>query len=121
MLAYLITGDTAAQVLATKLAISRPTVTATLDWLEPRGYVVRTPSQVDRRRIEISITGRGLDALAAADGLIVDRLDAVLEHADPDQIRSIVAGIESIGDALNMFRARDLPADPRSTSAIDPQ
>src|SRR5690606_33141171 len=53
MLAYLATGETAAKVLAAKLAISRPTVTATLDWLEPQGYVTRSPSELDRRRVDI--------------------------------------------------------------------
>lgn len=108
MLAYLVTGDTAAKVLAKKLAISRPTVTATLDWLEPRGYVVRTPSAVDRRRVEISITGLGLDALAQADAMIVERLQAVLEEVDESETTPIVESLETIGVALNVFRARGL-------------
>ncbi len=109
MLAYLVTGDTAAKVLAVKLSISRPTVTATLDWLEPRGYVVRLPSEVDRRRVEISITQKGLDALAEADRLIIARLRAVAESIPSDQIGTIVASLETLGAALNVFRERNLP------------
>ncbi len=109
MLAYLVTGDTAAKVLAAKLSISRPTVTATLDWLEPRGYVVRTPSKADRRRVEISITGRGLDALAEADRLIIERLHRVLEEVDPDEVEAINSSLETLGAALNVFRERNLP------------
>ena len=110
MLAYLVTGETAAKVLAAKLSISRPTVTATLDWLEPRGYVVRTPSLGDRRRVEISITGKGLDALAEADRLIIERLHRVLDEIDPEQITTIVASMEALGVALNVFRAKNLPS-----------
>lgn len=110
MLAYLVTGDTAAKVLAAKLSISRPTVTATLDWLEPRGYVVRTPSKADRRRVEISITGRGLDALAEADRLITERLHRVLEEVDPDEVEAINSSLETLGAALNVFRERNLPS-----------
>jgi DNA-binding MarR family transcriptional regulator len=117
MLAYLVTGDTAAKILAKKLAISRPTVTATLDWLEPRGYVVRTPSTVDRRRVEISITGRGLDALAAADRLIVERLEAVFDDVDPAQVLLIVSCLEEIGVALNVYRVKGLPPDAPARDA----
>src|SRR5690606_39654135 len=74
LLAYLVTGETASKVLAAKLAVSRPTVTATLDWLEPRGYVVRSPDTTDRRRVEIAITADGRRALEEADRLVVDRL-----------------------------------------------
>jgi DNA-binding MarR family transcriptional regulator len=104
MLAYLVTGDTAVEVLAAKFSISRPTVTATLDWLEPRGYVVRTPSQEDRRRVEISITRKGLDALAEADRLIVERLQGVLDEIGGDEVSAIVSSLETLGVALNIFR-----------------
>ena len=113
MLAYLVTGSTAAKVLAAKLAISRPTVTATLDWLEPQGYVTRTPSSDDRRRVDIAITPAGDAVLAEADRRIIERLRDVLRDVDAEQVASIVAGLEVLGDALNEYRVRNLPPESR--------
>jgi DNA-binding MarR family transcriptional regulator len=108
MLAYLATGETAAKILAAKLAISRPTVTATLDWLEPRGYVRRVPATTDRRKVEITITAEGLRALEAADRLVVDRLSDVMSSVDPEKLAGIIESLELLGGALNDFRARGI-------------
>lgn len=112
LLSYLVTGDTAAKVLAAKLSISRPTVTATLDWLEPRGYVKRSPDPVDRRRVEISITPAGLEALEEADRLVGERLEEVLAYLDPDSRRRAIAALMDLGDALNAYRARGFETEP---------
>src|SRR5687767_3257244 len=63
MLASLSSGASAAANLADKLAVSRPTVTATVDWLEGRGFVSRTPDPDDRRRAAIALTPAGEAAL----------------------------------------------------------
>jgi DNA-binding MarR family transcriptional regulator len=119
MLAYLATGETAAKVLAVKLAISRPTVTATLDWLEPQGYVTRSPSLADRRRVDITITPAGHAVLADADRRIIDRLREVLGDVDVDEVASIVRGLEVLGDALNEYRVRNLPPGSRPVGSAD--
>jgi DNA-binding MarR family transcriptional regulator len=115
MLAYLATGETAAKILAAKLAISRPTVTATLDWLEPRGYVRRIPAESDRRKVEITITAEGLRALEAADRLVVARLADVLSVVDPEELPVIIDSLETLWEALNSYRARGI--DPIADAA----
>ncbi len=119
MLAYLATGETAAKVLAAKLAISRPTVTATLDWLEPHGYVTRSPSVADRRRVDIAITPAGHAVLAEADRRIIERLRDVLGEVDASEVGSIVRGLEVLGDALNEYRVRNLPPESRPHGTLD--
>jgi len=109
LLAYLSTGDAAAKVLATKLAVSRPVVTATVDWLEPRGYVTRTPDPIDKRRVTISITARGQEALAFADSLVASRLATVLDGVADEEFSRIQTSLELLHDALNEYRARSRP------------
>lgn len=106
LLAYLSTGSTAATVLADKLAVSRPTITVTTDWLEARGLVVRTPDPDDRRRVAIVMTDAGAVALADADERIAERLADVLDPLDDDDATAIVVALDRLMAALNEFRAR---------------
>ncbi|HSJ27200.1 MAG TPA: MarR family transcriptional regulator [Acidimicrobiia bacterium] len=111
LLAYLATGDTASKVLAAKLAVSRPVVTATLDWLEPRGYVTRRQDGSDRRRVEIAITDEGRRALQEADRLVIERLTDVTANLEPARVAELVAALQELGVALNEFRARGIDPD----------
>lgn len=117
LLAYLATGETASKVLAAKLAVSRPTVTATLDWLEPRGYVTRSPDTSDRRRVEIAITADGRRALEEADRHIITRLHQVTMGMRDEQISQIVSALRDLGIALNAYRARGV--DPETGTMTD--
>lgn len=108
LLAYLSTGEVAAKTLAMKLAVSRPTVTATLDWLEPRGYVTRSSDLEDRRRTNISITRKGEDALEFADVLVGRRLLSLLSDLNGDEYEWTVAALERLHDALNRYRSRSI-------------
>jgi DNA-binding MarR family transcriptional regulator len=93
-------GQTAATVLADKLSVSRPTVTATIDWLEKREMVVRYPDFDDRRRVRISETGKGAMARQQCDELISTRLREVLASLDPDAADLIAKALDLLHDAL---------------------
>lgn len=120
LLAYLVTGETASKVLAAKLAVSRPTVTATLDWLEQRGYAVRRPDDIDRRRVEIAITSKGLEALEVADRLVVLRLEEIMGVFDSRRAAEILAALEDLGTALNAYRARGIDAESGTIAVRNP-
>ncbi|RJX39983.1 MarR family transcriptional regulator [Paenibacillus pinisoli] len=45
--------------LADRLGIRRASVTALLDWLEKRGWIIRIQSEADRRMIHVRITEEG--------------------------------------------------------------
>ena len=67
VLALLGDGSTASSVLARKLAVSPPTVTAVVDGLVARGLVERQADPEDRRRLTLLLTRDGKRVLAAAD------------------------------------------------------
>jgi long-chain acyl-CoA synthetase len=72
-------GREAASALADKLAVSRPSVTGVVDGLVARGLVRRGQADGDRRRVDIDLTDRGRELLAAADAAVDARLDRILE------------------------------------------
>jgi DNA-binding MarR family transcriptional regulator len=49
--------------LADFLGVDGATVTRTLDGIEKRGLIKRTPSARDRRSVDISLTGAGVQAV----------------------------------------------------------
>ncbi len=63
--------------LAERLAVRPPSVTAVIDGLVTRGFVDRTHSEDDRRRISLGITPEGETVLAAADRAVNDRLEQI--------------------------------------------
>jgi long-chain acyl-CoA synthetase len=67
VLALLGEGSTASSVLARRLAVSPPSVTAVVDGLVGRGLVERQPDPEDRRRLTLLLTREGTKLLAAAD------------------------------------------------------
>jgi long-chain acyl-CoA synthetase len=79
-LAFLARGNVAPSVLAGRLAVSRPTITALVDGLAARGFVDRRPDPDDRRRVEHVLTDAGHGALRSADEAIAARLAALVEH-----------------------------------------
>jgi long-chain acyl-CoA synthetase len=79
-LALLGEGSTASSVLARRLAVSPPSVTAVVDGLVGRGLVERRPDPEDRRRLTLLLTKEGTKLLAAADAAAEARLDEIAEY-----------------------------------------
>ncbi|MEE6259978.1 MarR family winged helix-turn-helix transcriptional regulator [Plantactinospora sonchi] len=87
--------------LADDLNIAPPSVTARVDALVTRGYVRRTPSDTDRRRVDIALTEEGRTAWLDAMGLIgheEERLLGVLTVAErrtlADLLRRVMLAAE---------------------------
>ena len=106
LLVYLSDEPAAATALADKLAVTRPSLTALVDGLAARGFVVRTTDPVDRRRVTHEISPAGLAAVATADALIQERLGRWLgSHLDPDDVATVNRGLELWLAALRAARA----------------
>ncbi len=75
-------GDQRASKLAGRLALSKPTVTAVVDGLVERGFLIRTEASGDRRAIDLSLTDAGRGALAGTDAAMAERLGRVLDLCD---------------------------------------
>jgi DNA-binding MarR family transcriptional regulator len=77
VLALLGDGSAASSVLARRLAVSPPSVTAVVDGLVSRGLVERQADPEDRRRLSVQLTTDGRKLLGAADSAAEARLDEI--------------------------------------------
>jgi DNA-binding MarR family transcriptional regulator len=99
VLGLLSSGDERATVLAARLAVAKPTLTALIDSLVDRRFVLREGSAGDRRSVVLSITAAGRDALADTQAHLGAVLaDVVSRCEDPV---AVVAALDSLGDALD--------------------
>ena len=69
-------------VLAERLAVRPPTITAVVDGLVARGLVERQAVEGDRRRVGHALTPEGLALLGEADAAIEARLRVVTDAMD---------------------------------------
>lgn len=95
----------AASALATRLDVTRPTITALVDGLVARGFVQRRPARTDRRRVEHHLTPDGERVLAAGDAAVIARLEALAGHLDPVEATQASEGLDRWGEALSRARA----------------
>jgi long-chain acyl-CoA synthetase len=99
-------GPAVASRLAEYLVVSRPTITAVVDGLVSRGLIVRSHDDGDRRRIGLTLTAAGRDALELADRSVQARLQEVARHLDdPAQAEAALAGLDVWMQALDAHRA----------------
>jgi DNA-binding MarR family transcriptional regulator len=73
--------------LAERLAVAKPTLTATADGLVAAGYARRDAEPGDRRVVRLCLTAAGRDAVDRADAAYVRWLDQLLaETGEPEQV-----------------------------------
>ncbi len=82
LLAMIGSGADRASHLAGRLALAKPTVSATVDTLVERGLVERATSRDDRRVMTLTLTAGGQRELGAAETAMRARLDDVLGRLD---------------------------------------
>lgn len=99
-------GGEASSSLATKLAVSRPSVTAVVEGLVERGLVDRRHSDEDRRRVSVNLTEAGRQVLGEADNAVSAKLADILAVVSPRQAAQAVSGIAQWGKALDANKAR---------------
>lgn len=116
MMAYLSHQTDGASDLAGKLQISRPSVTALVDGLEAKGFVVREPDPTDRRRTAVVLTRKGRAALAKGDKAIEAYLGRIGEHLPDQRCDEPLAALSHWGLALRAARAKHLDQQRSGTS-----
>ena len=110
LLALIVRGEERASTLAERLALARPTVSATIDTLVERGLLERTAVDTDRRAVRLTITADGRDAMLAAEGTMRTRLDEILAAVDDaDLVRAALAQLAG-GLAASAAAARAVDA-----------
>jgi len=86
--------------LGERLIVTRATVTGVVDSLERRGYVRRRPSESDRRSTVVELTDSGKDVVQRVRELIHGSERAWLSALGDDELRSYIAVLHRIQDAL---------------------
>ena len=79
--------------LSRMLLVSNGNATAVVDRLEADGFVLRSPSDTDRRTVFVSLTARGFsefEVLAERHEVEVDQLFSGLSAGDVDQLTDIL-------------------------------
>ncbi|WP_028548037.1 MarR family winged helix-turn-helix transcriptional regulator [Paenibacillus sp. UNC451MF] len=83
--------------LAERLGIRRASVTALLDWLEKRNWILRKSSELDRRMIHVSITSEGRALVEQVLPAFWSTCSSIIIEMDPEE-RMV---LEKILDKLN--------------------
>lgn len=118
MLAVVQEGGERASRLASRLSVTKPTVTATVDALVKTGLLERARDERDKRVIQLFLTPAGEQALAAADVAFAARLGPLLQHtSDPRQFLEMLAEID---DGLNDQAAGRGPGSDDATPVPTP-
>jgi DNA-binding MarR family transcriptional regulator len=102
VLALVAAGDERATLLAGRLAITKPSVSAVVDGLVERGCLAREPVAGDRRAVRLRITSEGTDALTTAETAMAERLVPLVDAVgDP---ACFFDSLDEIHGALNARR-----------------
>ena len=94
-------GQLTMSVLAKFIRVSNQLLTALVNDLEERKYVVRTTKPNNRRSIDIAITESGKKAFVDYSNEILEELTLGLETLTDDELLKIMEYAKGINDILN--------------------
>src|SRR5262245_36455835 len=97
VLALVAGGDERSSLVAERLAVAKPTLTAVVDGLVERGFVTREAVAGDRRSSRLVVTTPGTRALEAAEVAMAESIDTVLDDAEDRD--AVVGSLLDLDDA----------------------
>ena len=98
-------GEERSARLAERLAVAKPTLTATADGLVAAGYVKREAQPGDRRVVRLCLTATGRSALERADAAYVAWLGELLgTTGDPDGMLQALRALDAAMDERRRAR-----------------
>lgn len=106
-------GELAVGSLANNVSLSQATVTSILDRLETRGYILRTRSTEDKRRVLVTLTEQGHSALAVAPDLIQQEFIERFKQLEEWEQTMIVSSLQRVASMMN---AEEIDAAPVLTT-----
>jgi DNA-binding MarR family transcriptional regulator len=108
VLAAVAAGDERASRIATRLALGKPAISATVESLRQRGLLTRGTVDDDQRAAALRLTDQGRAALDLAEGAMLGRLDRIVARAaDPAAMAQALASLDG---AVNDYLADHLAA-----------
>lgn len=90
--------------LAEKHNVTLPTMSRTITTLSEHGFVRRTQSDEDRRRVVIELTDTGRGLLARITEEVIDHLAAVLSDLSASDRRKLIEGLAVLRAAFSRGR-----------------
>ena len=87
--------------LTHRLHMTTGAMTAMLDRLADRDYVVREPHETDRRRLTVRLTKSGRDRIFTQVHGMASGVVAASERLDPEQRRTVVAYIQEVAGLVS--------------------
>lgn len=116
MLSAIGDGEARASRLARRLALGKPTVSATVDSLVKRGLVTRTAHGSDQRAFDLALTLEGVAALAEADATLCGAIERIADATDDSD--ATLRMLADLGPALDtLLAARDARIESRAGRA----
>ncbi len=111
VLALVAAGDERSSLLADRLAVAKPTITAVVDGLVERGLVERSTVHGDRRSIRLALTKQGTAALRGVEKEMSETLERILAHAsDRDAVLRALADLDDALAERSKARLREVRA-----------
>jgi DNA-binding MarR family transcriptional regulator len=83
--------------LGRRLGVSKQAASKTVTGLEHLGYVQRRPSTTDQRQIEVSLTARGVDALAVSGEILNQLRDEWAATVGEREMTRVEDALEQLG------------------------
>jgi len=96
--------------LAERLAVAKPTLTATADGLVAAGYARRETEPGDRRVVRLCLTDSGHAAVGRADAAYGQWLDQVLAQASAPE--AVLNALDGLNEAMDEVRRAKHGATP---------
>jgi DNA-binding MarR family transcriptional regulator len=100
------------KALGNLLNITTGSVTAMVDRLESKGFMIRKPNPTDRRSVLLHLSPAGTHAMQWATEHFAGAAAAVLQGSPEDSISDVASFLEGIGQRL--LAAASAPEQPRS-------
>ena len=101
-------GDTTRNI-AKQVNLSQATVTSIIDRLEGRDLVCRERSTLDKRKVELTLTAQGQEALAKAPALLQNAFIKQFNELEDWEQTLILSSLQRVATMMN---AEDIDASP---------
>jgi DNA-binding MarR family transcriptional regulator len=102
--------------IARRISLSQATVTTILNRLESNGYIERVRNVTDKRRIDVSLTEKGLQIVATAPQPLQEEFVEKFSQLKTWEQHSLVAALQRVA---TMMDADEIDAAPLLTTAED--
>lgn len=107
-------GDERSSQLASRLTVSKPSITVAVDALVESGLLRRTVDAEDRRAARLRMTAAGRKALVKADAAFAERLEPVLGGvSDPKRLIALLHEVNDVLDARHEQRIAERKKVPQ--------